>query len=81
MNPHALRHTPLKRTCLPFHHPSDGEARIEDGKWKMAARKSDLVLLLVLVVESPLLEEKDLDHADASGLGLTPNLRGVLAGL
>ena len=22
MNPHALRHTPLKRTCLPFHHPS-----------------------------------------------------------
>ena len=24
LNPHALRHTPLKRTCLPFHHPSDG---------------------------------------------------------
>jgi hypothetical protein len=23
LNPHALRHTPLKRTCLPFHHPSD----------------------------------------------------------
>jgi hypothetical protein len=22
LNPHALRHTPLKRTCLPFHHPS-----------------------------------------------------------
>lgn len=21
-NPHALRHAPLKRTCLPFHHPS-----------------------------------------------------------
>jgi hypothetical protein len=24
LNPHALRHTPLKRTCLPFHHPSGG---------------------------------------------------------
>ena len=24
LNPHALRHTPLKRTCLPFHHPSVG---------------------------------------------------------
>src|SRR6187549_3345579 len=23
LNPHALRHTPLKRTCLPFHHPSE----------------------------------------------------------
>ena len=23
LNPHALRHTPLKRTCLPFHHPSN----------------------------------------------------------
>lgn len=22
LNPHALRHAPLKRTCLPFHHPS-----------------------------------------------------------
>ena len=22
LNPHGLRHTPLKRTCLPFHHPS-----------------------------------------------------------
>src|SRR5438132_13554981 len=22
LNPHAFRHTPLKRTCLPFHHPS-----------------------------------------------------------
>jgi len=27
LNPHALRHTPLKRTCLPFHHPSDAEER------------------------------------------------------
>ena len=27
LNPHALRHTPLKRTCLPFHHPSDPEER------------------------------------------------------
>src|SRR5271166_2940624 len=27
LNPHALRHTPLKRTCLPFHHPSDSEER------------------------------------------------------
>src|SRR5438270_8710195 len=24
LNPHVFRHTPLKRTCLPFHHPSDG---------------------------------------------------------
>ena len=23
LNPHAFRHTPLKRTCLPFHHPSE----------------------------------------------------------
>lgn len=22
LNPHAFRHTPLKRTCLPFHHSS-----------------------------------------------------------
>jgi hypothetical protein len=22
LNPYAFRHTPLKRTCLPFHHPS-----------------------------------------------------------
>jgi hypothetical protein len=22
LNPQAFRHTPLKRTCLPFHHPS-----------------------------------------------------------
>ena len=27
LNPHALRHTPLKRTCLPFHHPSDSKER------------------------------------------------------
>jgi hypothetical protein len=27
LNPHAFRHTPLKRTCLPFHHPSDSEER------------------------------------------------------
>jgi hypothetical protein len=20
LNPHGLRHTPLKRACLPFHH-------------------------------------------------------------
>ncbi len=23
LNPHAFRHAPLKRTCLPFHHPSN----------------------------------------------------------
>src|SRR5580700_7816961 len=27
LNPHAFRHTPLKRTCLPFHHPSDSKER------------------------------------------------------
>jgi hypothetical protein len=27
LNPHAFRHTPLKRTCLPFHHPSEQEER------------------------------------------------------
>ena len=25
LNPHALRHAPLKRTCLPFHHPSKSD--------------------------------------------------------
>ena len=34
LNPHAFRHTPLKRTCLPFHHPS------ESGKRKFAAAES-----------------------------------------
>jgi hypothetical protein len=34
LNPHAFRHTPLKRTCLPFHHPS------ESGKEKFAAAGS-----------------------------------------
>ena len=34
LNPHALRHTPLKRTCLPFHHPSDAEERnLYHGRW------------------------------------------------
>ena len=30
LNPHAFRHTPLKRTCLPFHHPSE---RLKDRRW------------------------------------------------
>jgi hypothetical protein len=40
LNPHALRHTPLKRTCLPFHHPS-----LEEGEMctsPAGARKSSL---------------------------------------
>ena len=50
LNPHALRHTPLKRTCLPFHHPSVGEAN-RDGRSKMAARKySSFVIVLPLVI-------------------------------
>src|SRR5438093_13633185 len=32
LNPHAFRHTPLKRTCLPFHHPSE---RLKDRRWYM----------------------------------------------
>jgi hypothetical protein len=35
LNPHALRHTPLKRTCLPFHHPSGTKPKMEDGRSKM----------------------------------------------
>src|SRR5207248_11370595 len=31
LNPHAFRHTPLKRTCLPFHHPSE---RFKDRRWQ-----------------------------------------------
>ena len=38
LNPHAFRHTPLKRTCLPFHHPS-GFWKLEDGKWEIESRK------------------------------------------
>src|SRR5438874_12352635 len=38
LNPHAFRHTPLKRTCLPFHHPSV-VWKIEDGRWEMRSRK------------------------------------------
>jgi hypothetical protein len=30
LNPHAFRHTPLKRTCLPFHHPSERKSAL---KW------------------------------------------------
>ncbi|SLM44434.1 hypothetical protein NSND_61867 [Nitrospira sp. ND1] len=26
MNPHGLRHTPLKRACLPFHHFGNRES-------------------------------------------------------
>ena len=52
LNPHALRHTPLKRTCLPFHHPSVWRV---NGKWLMVARKflfavRDLPLLLVIII-------------------------------
>jgi hypothetical protein len=39
LNPHALRHTPLKRTCLPFHHPSTWRV---NGKSLMWPRKSCL---------------------------------------
>ena len=31
LNPHAFRHTPLKRTCLPFHHPS-ASVRADAGR-------------------------------------------------
>jgi hypothetical protein len=34
LNPHAFRHTPLKRTCLPFHHPS------KSGKFNQEKRKA-----------------------------------------
>lgn len=29
LNPHGLRHTPLKRACLPFHHFGTLERRLE----------------------------------------------------
>src|SRR5438093_3625389 len=32
LNPHALRHTPLKRTCLPFHHPSASAKFNQEGR-------------------------------------------------
>ena len=62
MNPHALRHMPLKHACLPFHHPSD---RLRPDKL-LAARTAGkvergfrvclpliLLLILLLVLASP----------------------------
>src|SRR5712692_8681935 len=48
LNPHAFRHTPLKRTCLPFHHPSASanfnqerrKARSQGNGKNLEARKS-----------------------------------------
>jgi hypothetical protein len=55
LNPHALRHTPLKRTCLPFHHPSARVQNLESGKQE--SKKPDRLpkLVLVLVIEFPFL--------------------------
>jgi hypothetical protein len=38
LNPQAFRHTPLKRTCLPFHHPSveRGEFSADDSDWQVS---------------------------------------------
>ncbi len=40
LNPHALRHTPLKRTCLPFHHPSGWKSGI--CSMRLPSRKKTL---------------------------------------
>src|SRR5438874_5524873 len=47
LNPHAFRHTPLKRTCLPFHHPSERKW-IVNGKWWSEARKRFVVQVFTL---------------------------------
>src|SRR6187549_665882 len=39
LNPHALRHTPLKRTCLPFHHPSEEMSFLPLPEWRFHARQ------------------------------------------
>ena len=55
MNPHALRHTPLKRTCLPFHHPSvwrvNGKSPMVPRKFLVCQAGLSLMLLLVIVIE------------------------------
>ena len=40
LNPHALRHTPLKRTCLPFHHPSSGGTQLVSRTMLLASVSS-----------------------------------------
>src|SRR5207248_8851409 len=47
LNPHAFRHTPLKRTCLPFHHPSLRKW-IVNVKWRSEARKRFVVQVFTL---------------------------------
>src|SRR2546430_13599336 len=48
LNPHAFRHTPLKRTCLPFHHPSvriwecATKSSADHAPWQASFRRSCL---------------------------------------
>src|SRR5215208_1443150 len=37
LNPQAFRHTPLKRTCLPFHHPSVEREEIFRRRQRLAS--------------------------------------------
>ena len=52
LNPHAFRHTPLKRTCLPFHHPSkrNRDWRSVNVRWHPICRKGFVSLALVLTL-------------------------------
>ncbi len=49
LNPHAFRHTPLKRTCLPFHHPSVCGCKIFR---ELLAIASLHLLMLAIEIES-----------------------------
>ena len=50
MNPHAFRHTPLKRTCLPFHHPSETRKLNEESRKARTKPLSNALLLLLVLL-------------------------------
>ncbi len=45
LNPHTRRHTHLKRTCLPFHHPSKLKKYIQ--LWKIANREKRIIIIIM----------------------------------
>jgi hypothetical protein len=53
LNPHAFRHTPLKRTCLPFHHPSrvrKNEAGTQESKKGILFILMSLLMILLELI-------------------------------
>src|SRR6202790_1061250 len=71
LNPHAFRHTPLKRTCLPFHHPSEQEERnLYHGRSspQVFLRKSSLYLARKDRARLRWRNDRDLDPFSCPGM-------------